>query len=890
MQIELEQLISEINAHALSDEQFKQLHQYQQKLDKLEAFIIEHENDGIRNCMVKATKAFMSFHRKMVNKPTEDFNYLKGQIAYTSWKNEGLKRNKTKLNDTLNKLEKLHEKNLEVRAYAMLSMAAAEYQHGDYEASLVNLNTIKNLLSSFNYDNINYFQIIAHANMHNSYGLAYRATNKYDKALIHFKKSLSILELYTKDTDLDGPKLALMNNIASIFTQQKKWKEALLQSKKFIFFVEQQLKKAKTLNYVRVQLSSFLITISLCYTFLNKFKEANEKLLKAEKLIGGVEPSYHFMYANLLYNKSIYSRRSGDYKAAIEQAQQSFQYIFSDFDSLNIEDNPNIKQTDFDKMQKLIIQSFSAKAGALLACYIHENKDLELLKICLKAIDNIAVYFDAMRANYKGEVTKFSLGYYSKNLYNIGQLACWHLYKTTAKIEYAEKAFAYANNSKALVLLEEMNKKWFDKSEEHISYKQIQTQLKSNEMLLEYSIGEKGIFVYQLSKIKALHFDYISIEDAQQMEEQVKHFLKQHFNIYRPDQYETYQEEAMVISELILPYLKKVKKDTTLLIAPDGFLNTLPFEALVKRKKEIESYQEIDYLIDDYTFAYTFSSYLLYLNRKKSYIKPKRQFLYISPNFLGGKSLEAHQLLKKEQEAQLQKVHITDMNYASTPFIQFENDQLDLSLLDDDQQIIISKAKLLKLINSNKKQTPQALIYNAALVKNLSKIIAQQFTNKLILEDKKAHTQALQENIKEANCVLISSHADTEKGIILYNEKGDDFTFLSYEAIIKQNLQAQLVVLNMCDSGIGRSVFGEGYLSLGRAFFAAGSLNVVKTLYKVSDKYSAHLIDAFFTNLVQHKLSFYEALRRAKLLLRKENNSHPKFWAGHVIYGKNGVL
>jgi len=890
MQAELEKLISEINTLSLSDEQLIQHHKYQHKLEELDAFITKHENDGIRACMLNATQAFMRFREKIIIKPLEDFDFLKTNITYIGWKNEGLKRNKSELLDKLSKLDELHKKNLQVRVYALLSIAAVEFQHGDCGSSIDTLDNVKNLLNSFNHDQADFYQITVHANMHNSYGLAYRATNNYNKALTHFKKSLSILELYTIDAQLDGPKLTLMNNIAAIFTRQKKWKEAIHHANIYYPFIEKQLNSAQLHSYVKFNLSTLLTTMSLSYTFLNKFIESREKLEIARKLLVKIEAGYSFANTNLLYNESIYYRKSGNYKLAIDSAQRSFQYIFTDFNSMNIEDNPKVQKTDFDKMQKWIIESFSAKAGALLAYYVHENKDFQLLKNCIKTIDQMAIYFDAMRADYRGELTKFSLGYYSKHMYDMGQLACWYLYKATSKVEYAEKAFAYANSSKALVLVEEMHKKWLNKNEINFGVEQIQAALNVNETIIEYSAGEKGIFIYRLSKNSPVQFDYIDIEESQQLSEQVNQWLKNHFNIYQPNQYEQYQLEAFEIcNQLILPYIKNIGRGKTLLIAPDGFLNALPFEALVCENNNIQSYSEMSYLIDKYTFAYSFSSYFLYVNRQKRYDQTESFLLYLSPNFLSDKTILEFQHMQKEQQALLEKVSLTEMNSNAQNVFQYDDEKLDLSLLEEDQTVLISKADLFNLINQTKKQAPAPLIHNAVLTEKIQEKFQNQWNIELF-ENEQAQIKIFQTQSPKADYILISSHAETDKGIVFYNKQGNDFTYLGYQMVIQQNLKAKLVVLNMCDSGRGKTVFGEGYLSMGRAFFAAGSLNVIQTLYKVSDKHSANLIAAFFTYVLQPKVNFYEALRKAKLILRKEQNSHPKFWAGHVIYGKNGEM
>src|SRR5262249_9319087 len=74
-----------------------------------------------------------------------------------------------------------------------------------------------------------------------------------------------------------------------------------------------------------------------------------------------------------------------------------------------------------------------------------------------------------------------------------------------------------------------------------------------------------------------------------------------------------------------------------------------------------------------------------------------------------------------------------------------------------------------------------------------------------------------------------------------------------------------LVVPWACETGLGQTAGGEGVLGLQRAFLTAGARSVVTSLWKVDDAATALLMEEFYKNLWEKKLSKREALRQAQL-------------------------
>jgi CHAT domain-containing protein len=108
------------------------------------------------------------------------------------------------------------------------------------------------------------------------------------------------------------------------------------------------------------------------------------------------------------------------------------------------------------------------------------------------------------------------------------------------------------------------------------------------------------------------------------------------------------------------------------------------------------------------------------------------------------------------------------------------------------------------------------------------------------------------------------------------------------------SLQADLVVLSACESGLGAEQAGEGVMSLSRAFAQAGAASLVGTLWSVNDRASADLCGKFYQQLAE-KQSISAALCTAKRAYLSDNNvpatrQSPYFWAGLVQVGTDRVV
>jgi CHAT domain-containing protein/Flp pilus assembly protein TadD len=142
--------------------------------------------------------------------------------------------------------------------------------------------------------------------------------------------------------------------------------------------------------------------------------------------------------------------------------------------------------------------------------------------------------------------------------------------------------------------------------------------------------------------------------------------------------------------------------------------------------------------------------------------------------------------------------------------------------------------------------------------------------------------------------------ADKDDGILT----ADEISFLPLEGV-------DLVVLSACETGLGAVAGGEGLLGVQRAFQVSGARSVVASLWNVDDVATRRLMERFYRNLWDKKMSKLDALREAQLWMLKDpkassgidrgivrkrdakvvdadpkkQRTSPKLWAAFVLSG-----
>lgn len=154
--------------------------------------------------------------------------------------------------------------------------------------------------------------------------------------------------------------------------------------------------------------------------------------------------------------------------------------------------------------------------------------------------------------------------------------------------------------------------------------------------------------------------------------------------------------------------------------------------------------------------------------------------------------------------------------------------------------------------------------------------------------DRAATVQKFQQDSPGYAVIHLATHASSEgygdKPYIAFAD-----TNLYMPQLYNMSLNAHLVVLSACQTGLGKLQKGEGVMSLARAFSYTGTPGLIASLWEVNDAATQSIFSHFYDHL-QYGASATEALHRAKLdyLNTKTLTSPwktPYYWAGFLYIG-----
>jgi CHAT domain-containing protein len=134
---------------------------------------------------------------------------------------------------------------------------------------------------------------------------------------------------------------------------------------------------------------------------------------------------------------------------------------------------------------------------------------------------------------------------------------------------------------------------------------------------------------------------------------------------------------------------------------------------------------------------------------------------------------------------------------------------------------------------------------------------------------------------------FFSSDAGMVAGLALAGADGSDDVLpglLTPQYARSLPTQAGLVVLNGCETSMGRAFDGEGLQGLSRAFLDNGVQHVIGTLWKVSDRATSQFVYNFYQNLIEQRgTDVALALAKTKReFLKSPRYKNPFFWGGYV--------
>jgi CHAT domain-containing protein len=119
------------------------------------------------------------------------------------------------------------------------------------------------------------------------------------------------------------------------------------------------------------------------------------------------------------------------------------------------------------------------------------------------------------------------------------------------------------------------------------------------------------------------------------------------------------------------------------------------------------------------------------------------------------------------------------------------------------------------------------------------------------------------------------------------DDRSTEDGLLHMSEVQEMRINADLVNLSACNTGLGEYVVGEGVMSLARGFVFAGAKSVVMSQWQVDDRSTADLMATFYREYSEDKKAG-SALRDAKLEYLKNSDeitADPYYWGAWVHIG-----
>ncbi|HEY2933255.1 MAG TPA: tetratricopeptide repeat protein [Acidobacteriota bacterium] len=434
-----------------------------------------------------------------------------------------------------------------------------------------------------------------------------------------------------------------------------------------------------------------------------------------------------------------------------------------------------------------------------------------------------------------------------------------------------------------------------------LGLKAVQELLDPQTALLEYALSEDRSFLFVVTRTES----YVSeLPAAASLSNRVKRLRETLIRQPQRTTFPTYTEQARSLYQLLIePAGKSLAGKQQLVIVPDGILHYLPFEVLLssgdQRSLTTVAPRRWPYLVRDYALSYVPSATVLASLQSSRQAKPAQEKLLLAfadPAYGAGepaeKSLLGSAMRSAFGEAKPWRLEPLPQSREEASRIAslYPREKVRLFLQQDAREESVKGEPQLNqyrfvhfavhgLLNENKPQF-------SGLVLSLPPAeVSGPKTQERSPESAGARRQAGGEgNPKSATRNPQPAIGDPLPEI--RNLQSEDGLLQAYE-IFDLKLNADLVVLSACETGLGKEVKGEGLLGLTRAFLYAGAQSVMVSLWKVSDRSTAELMASFYRHLQEKGMTKAEALRKAQLnLINQGRYAAPFYWAPFVLVGE----
>lgn len=712
---------------------------------------------------------------------------------------------------------------------------------------------------------------------YNDLGLIYSTTDP-NKALDHYEKALAI---YESVHGKDHPKIAIANtNIGFAYRTLEFYGDAI-NNFEAALVIWQKI-------YPQEHPTKAFIYFNLGQTNLkmNNQVAAGEYYEKALKMYRKSYGKKHPAIGTVLNAIGRLKLASGAYDEAVEFFQHALISNVSDFNETNIHHNPAAERY---YSGNTLLFSLLNKAESLEARHFGRTLKFGEFELALKSLQVCDTLIDELRQQISNESDKILLGTIASDVYAAGVRIAFEAAQVAAKKRsWYEMAFYFAEKSKSAVLLEaisdshaksfagipadlleeekklkaeiavltqKLSLKPGESEEKYLremkftqnrNYKNFVRELETKfpayyNLKFNVSAPSIGSLQKKLDKHTSILSYFIDEKNnrlyifliSQKVFKSISQSISSDFeriisglrNSLIYNQLDVYKESAARLSAILVPRIPN--GITNLVLLPTGKLSIIPFESLFSAKlRDENSFDSFPYLLKKYSIRYELCAAMILQENQKTH-EPSPAILLCAP-------------------------------------VTFEKDHL--------VELPASESE----------------------VNEISQLFSSRNLKNVMLTRQQADEQTIKgTRLKDFTYLHFATHGIVDETnpelsrIFLHSSStGEDGSLYSGE-IFNLQLNAKLVTLSACQTGLGKIFKGEGVIGLSRALVYAGSEKIMVSFWNVPDQSTADLMKGFYHELLSTSTENLAAsLQQAKLNLMSNNKyASPYFWAPFVLIG-----
>jgi CHAT domain-containing protein/Tfp pilus assembly protein PilF len=651
---------------------------------------------------------------------------------------------------------------------------------------------------------------------------------------------------------------------------------------------------------------------------------AQEEYNRAESLLTNTfGPSFPALTVIDLQRARIYIDAK-DWDKAFARYQVALARLQKDFHADHYAENP---QTSLGLARRPIIDVLAAKSKALEDYYYHVSKNQKDLEACLETCETLIACLERLLGQYEATESKLDLLEEAHHSFSRAVRSALQLYASTKNDRFLERGLLCCEKAKSAILwqlvqetkahtfagipdsmlakerearadiaffetrqrkelekgakkdsarLREYTDKLFEASERYQNLRNsfvhtfpeyaglfstthspdltsLQKALDERSAVLDYYVdADKSVYCFLITQ-DHLHGYVMPVDSA--FSRRTKDLDR---SIRKMDKRLFVDASSRLYKQILQPMVKNLAGKDHLIVIPHGVLYKVPFEVLLQHPAKVANadYAGLDYLIHSCAVTYHYSAALYQHSRQNNPANSATydgDFVGFAPVFRDSIAIApmlAELVSREQNDSTLRSVSIDGHRFNELTYSENEIENIrDLFLHHGKKAAIYSYG-----------QATESQFKRAAGRDRFVHVATHGIMN---------------ENVPQLSGLIFSPEPAQKEDGVLYSAE----TF-------NLDLDAELLVLSSCESGIGKLVAGEGLMSVTRGLIYSGAHRVMVSLWKVSDRHTRDFMTDFYRGFLGGE-SFPAAVRLAKRrMARNPATAAPLLWSGFVLIGE----